>query len=177
MNEPPDEQVQPAATLPPDPLAAWLRACESVGGLAADFAASATEARWNDGVLEVMIPAAATTAATFLRRPEIAQGISRALTDLAARPLRHALVVAQPTAAEGPAGPAPEHPRPVPSQAALLRDVMDHPLVAQARTLFDAAVRKVEPPRPTEPVAQAAVVATPAPAGAASETAEEDHDG
>jgi DNA polymerase-3 subunit gamma/tau len=176
VNEPPEEQLQPAATLPADPLAAWLQACESVGGLAADFAASATDARWNDGVLEVVIPAAATTAATFLRRPEMGQGISRALTDLAGRPLRHAIVVSQPTSAEGPAGPAPERPRPVPSQAALLRDVMDHPLVAQARTLFDAAVRKVEPPRPSEPVAQAAV-ATPAPAAAAGAAAGEEHDG
>jgi hypothetical protein len=104
------------------------------------------------------------------------QGISRALADLAGRPLRHAIVVSQPASAEGPAGPAPERPRPVPSQAALLRDVMDHPLVAQARTLFDAAVRKVEPPRPSEPVAHAAV-ATPAPAAAAGEATGEEHDG
>jgi len=131
-----------------------------VGGLAADFGAAAADARWNDGVLEVVIPAAATTAATFLRRPEVGAGVSRALAEIAGRPLRYAIVVSQTAPAESAAGPTPERRRPVPSQAALLRDVMDHPLVAQARTLFDAAVRKVEPPRPSDP---APTVAAPVP--------------
>jgi DNA polymerase III subunit gamma/tau len=143
--------------LPPDARAAWLQACEAVGGLAADFGSAATEARWTDGALEVVIPAAATTAATFLRRPEMVAGISRALGDLAGRPLRYAVVVSPAVPQAGAAVPAPERARPVPSQAALLRDVMDHPLVAQARTLFDAAVRKVEQGRPAEPAPSAAV--------------------
>jgi DNA polymerase-3 subunit gamma/tau len=166
----------PAPALPPDPRAAWLQACETVGGLAADFAAAATEVRWNDGVLEVVIPAAATTAATFLRRPEAAAGIARALSDAAGQPLRHTIVVSQAAPAEGLPGPAAERPRPVPSQAALLRDVMDHPLVTQARTLFDAAVRKVEPARPADPV-PAGAAATPAPPAAATAVAEEESDG
>jgi DNA polymerase-3 subunit gamma/tau len=166
----------PPPALPPDPRAAWLQACETVGGLAADFAAAATEVRWNDGVLEVVIPAAATTAATFLRRPEAAAGIARALSDAAGQPLRHTIVVSQAAPAEGLPGPAAERPRPVPSQAALLRDVMDHPLVTQARTLFDAAVRKVEPARPADPV-PAGAAATPAPPAAATAVAEEESDG
>ncbi len=166
----------PPPALPPDPRAAWLQACETVGGLAADFAAAATEVRWNDGVLEVMIPAAATTAATFLRRPEAAAGIARALSDAAGQPLRHTIVVSQAAPAEGLPGPAAERPRPVPSQAALLRDVMDHPLVTQARTLFDAAVRKVEPARPADPVPTGAA-ATAAPPAAATAVAEEESDG
>jgi hypothetical protein len=36
----------------------------------------------------------------------------------------------------------------------MLREVSEHPLVLHVRTLFDAAVRKVEPPRP-RPVAAA----------------------
>jgi DNA polymerase III subunit gamma/tau len=166
----------PPPPLPADPRAAWLQACETVGGLAADFAAAATEVRWNDGVLEVVIPAAATTAATFLRRPEAAAGIARALSDAAGQSLRHAIVVSQAAPAEGLPGPAVERPRPVPSQAALLRDVMDHPLVTQARTLFDAAVRKVEPARPADPV-PAGAAATAAPPAAATAVAEEESDG
>ena len=169
------EQPTPLA-LPADPRAAWLQACETVGGLAADFAAAATEVRWNDGVLEVVIPAAATTAATFLRRPEAAAGIARALSDVAGLPLRHTIVVSQAAPAEGLPGPAVERPRPVPSQAALLRDVMDHPLVTQARTLFDAAVRKVEPARPADPVPTGAAATAASPA-AATAVAEEQSDG
>ena len=33
----------------------------------------------------------------------------------------------------------------------LLREAADHPLVAHARTLFDAAIRTVEPPRVRQP--------------------------
>jgi len=39
----------------------------------------------------------------------------------------------------------------VQTQASLLREAAEQPLVAHARTLFDAAIRKVEPPRPREP--------------------------
>ncbi len=165
----------PPPALPPDPRAAWLQACETVGGLAADFAAAATEVRWNDGALEVVIPAAATTAATFLRRPEAAAGIARALSDAAGQPLRHTIVVSQAAPAEGLPGPAAERPRPVPSQAALLRDVMDHPLVTQARTLFDAAVRKVEPARPADPVPTGAAATAASPAAATAVAEEQSH--
>jgi hypothetical protein len=51
---------------------------------------------------------------------------------------------------------------------------MDHPLVTQARTLFDAAVRKVEPARPADPVPTGAAATAPA---AATAVAEEQSDG
>lgn len=45
----------------------------------------------------------------------------------------------------------------------MLRETLEHPLVIQARSLFDAAIRKVEQGRPRAPVAEptpaAAVVA------------------
>jgi hypothetical protein len=65
----------------------------------------------------------------------------------------------------------------VASQAALLRDVMEHPLVAQARTLFDAAVRKVEPARPLDPTRQAPAAAAPTTAAVATDGQEEETDG
>jgi len=150
---PPAETAEPPP-LPADAHAAWLDACEKVGGLAADFAATATSARWRDGLLEVALPADATTAVAFLRRPEVAAAIMAKLRDALGRDVRHALAVeASPPASAGEAT-AVERPRPVASQAALLRDVMDHPLVTHARTLFDAAVRKVEPARASEATAR-----------------------
>jgi DNA polymerase-3 subunit gamma/tau len=152
-----------AVPLPADPAAVWSEAGEAVGGLVADFAATVTGARWRDEVLEVTLPADATTTASFLRRPEVAAGIARELAAIAGRPLRHAIAV---EAAVAPAGPkaamavhtpaAQERPRPAHSQTALLREAMDHPLVTHARTLFDAAIRKVEPPRPEEAAVAAA---------------------
>jgi hypothetical protein len=58
----------------------------------------------------------------------------------------------------------------VQTQASLLREAGEHPLVAHARTLFDAAIRKVEPPRPREPraMASAASVALAAEPGEAA---------
>jgi len=159
----PAQPAVAAAALPADPLAAWQQAGEAVGGIAADFAAMATRAAWREDLLEVGLPADATTAASFLRRPEVAADIARVLAEIAGRPLKHMIVIesAVPRAAatgvpaNGAAGveqhePAAERPRPVHSQAALLREALDHPLVTHARTLFDAAVRKVEPPRRQE---------------------------
>jgi len=138
----------------PEPLAAWRQAAEGVGGLAVDFADLATHARWRGDVLDVVLPAAAGNAAAFLGRPEIAAGLSRTLSELAGRPVRQSLSIAPAAAAGadagagGAGGAAPaERGRTAPSQAALLRDVAEHPLVAHVRTLFDAAVVKVEPPR------------------------------
>jgi DNA polymerase-3 subunit gamma/tau len=153
----------PAVVLPADPLAAWQQAGEAVGGIAADFAAMATRAVWREDLLEVGLPADATTAASFLRRPEVAAGIARVLAEITGRPLKHTIVIeavatraaATGVPANGAVGadrhePAAEKPRPAHSQAALLREAMEHPLVMHARTLFDAAVRKVEPPRRQE---------------------------
>jgi hypothetical protein len=52
------------------------------------------------------------------------------------------------------------------SQSALIRESAAHPLVERARELFDAAIRKVEPPRPrAEPAAVSAVHAGAVTAG------------
>jgi DNA polymerase-3 subunit gamma/tau len=142
--------------LPDDPLAAWRSAVETLDGLAADFAAEVTNAAWSGGTLEVSLPARAATAASFLKRPEVASAITRSLESQAGRFVRHVIVlstdgpaVAAPTAAGEPTA------RPVAAQtqAALLREAAEHPLVAHARTVFDAAIRKVEPARSLRPVA------------------------
>ena len=155
------EPAAPAPGLPEDAAAAWRAGTEAFGGLAADLAVAATGVAWRENMLEVTMPGEASTAAAYLRRPEVASGIGKALSDLAGRPVRFTLLVT-PAAAGRPAAQA-ARPAPAVSQAALLREAAEHPLVARARTLFDAAIRKVEPPRPreaprpAEPVAAAGV--------------------
>ena len=137
--------LQHGGQLPQAPIAAWHAATAELEGMAADFAATAASAVWKDDLLEVTLPAAAATAASFLRRPDSVAAITAALGKLAGRPLRYAVVVGPPVTIGEPAA----IPRPaVPSQAALMRAATEHPFVAQARSLFDAAIRKVEPPRP-----------------------------
>ena len=141
----PDEAAAAGERLPQAPIAAWHAATAELEGMAADFAATAASAVWKDDLLEVTLPAAAATAASFLRRPDSVAAITAALGKLAGRPLRYAVVVGPPVTIGEPAA----IPRPaVPSQAALMRAATEHPFVAQARSLFDAAIRKVEPPRP-----------------------------
>jgi DNA polymerase-3 subunit gamma/tau len=169
-----------------EPLGVWLRTGEAVGGLMADFAAMASRATWRDEVLEVALPASAGQAASFLRRPEVAAKLTRALVDILGFPMRYTLVV---EAAIEPAEAAAATPangrRPGPaasgggqaslrnSQAALLRETVEHPLVVHVRTLFDAAVRKVEPPRPRPaPLA----VASRAAAGGGEQAAGDERD-
>ena len=144
-------ETPPAAApgLPSDPEAAWQAVADTLEGLAADFAAEATGAAWRDDQLEIALPAGAATAAAFLRRPEQVAAIGRALESLAGRRVRHAVVLAAAAPAQATAEPA--RPTAVPSQAALVRGLSEHPLVAHARTVFDAAIRKVEPPRGREP--------------------------
>ena len=186
------EQGSPAAvaavppSLPDDPLTAWRQAAEAVGGLAVDFAELAHRAVWRDDVLEVALPGTAGNAASFLRRPEMAAGLSRVLSEMAGRPVRTSLVI-DAAPAVGPAGQgsqggasgAQERARPPVSQAAMLREVSEHPLVLHVRTLFDAAVRKVEPARP-RPVAAAVTNPStgqpPDAAVAASVAAEDERD-
>jgi hypothetical protein len=175
--DPPGPAAAPAAAppLPANALLFWQRAGESLAGLAADFAALAASARWKDELLEVVLPATASSAASFLRQPEVAAGVSRALAEIAGRPVRHGIVVGEPAAREpgrdaAATAAVADRPRPAASQAALLREAIEHPLVVHARTLFDAAVRKVEPARP-RPAAQAVAVA----ARAAGADDERDH--
>ena len=163
--DPPEGSASAAsASVPPgppvDPLGVWRRGAETVGGLAVDFAELASRAAWRDDVLEVVLPGSAGNAASFLRRPEIAAGLTRALCELAGRPVRHSLIidsspepVARGAESEGRASGGPDRGRPAVSQAAMLREAAEHPLVVHVRTLFDAAVRKVEPPRSRPAVA------------------------
>jgi hypothetical protein len=159
----------PLSALPSDPLAAWEACGEAVGGLATDFVAMAGRVAWVDDVLEASFPAEATTAVAFLSRPEMVAALNRALSDAAGRPLRHR-IKQEPKTAVKPQAPrasgarasgagvatgaggveragsevAPPAPAPGRSQAALLRETLEHPLVIQAMSLFDAAIRKVE---------------------------------
>ena len=171
-SDPPSAPAAPG--LPADAMAAWQAGAEACGGLAADFAAAASAAAWRDGMLEVTIPAKAATAAAYLRRSEVAAGIGKALSGLAGRAVRFTIAV-EPAVAGRTADPA-ARPAAAVSQAALVREAAEHPLVARARTLFDAAIRKVEPPRrrdaarPEPSVPAAAGVAEDAePAGADDE--------
>jgi hypothetical protein len=99
----------------------------------------------------------------------VAAGIGKALSDLAGRTVRFSLAI-EPQAAGGEAGkgrpvlPAAK-PAAAVSQAALVREAAEHPLVAHARTLFDAAIRKVEPPRQREAAPAAAAAGTAVAAG------------
>jgi DNA polymerase-3 subunit gamma/tau len=128
---------------------AWQRVVAGLEGLAADFAAEAQTAVWRDDVLEIVLPAQATTAASFLRRPEVAAAITQALESLAGRRVRHAITLAPPSAAD--AAVVQQRPAAAQTQVALVRGAADHPLVAHACAVFDAAIRKVEPPRVREP--------------------------
>ncbi len=144
----------------PDALPAWKQASETVGGLAVDFAAMAVAAIWEDRLLRVELPATGAAAAAFLSRPEIVSQVQAALSSRVGQPCRYAVSCREsdpvPPSPAGDAAPpraaAPERgqPRGV-SAASLLREAMDDPVVSHARTLFDAAIRKVEPPRRRPP--------------------------
>jgi DNA polymerase III subunit gamma/tau len=163
-----------APALPADAVAAWRTVAGALEGLAGDFAAEATAVSWRDDVLEVSLPAHAATAASFLRRPEVAATIGRTLEQLAGRRIGHTITTAAVADAAQAAGPAPAgsaaraagagptvRPAAVQTQAALVREASNHPLVARVRTVFDAAIRKVDPPRARE-ARPTAVAAPPA---------------
>jgi hypothetical protein len=139
--------------LPAEPLTAWLAASEQVGGLAVDFASLAVAAAWKDDVLEVQMPATAAAAVAFLSRPEMAAGIGRSLAEMAGRVAVVRLVtIAAPAGAPdaesaGRGAEAAPRANPAVSQTALVREATEHPFVARARTVFDAAIRRVDPPR------------------------------
>jgi DNA polymerase-3 subunit gamma/tau len=178
---PPAAAIEPAAVPPAaldscPPLDLWRQAAEQVGGIAAEFAGLATAAAWRDDALEVSLPASATGGAAFLKRPEVAAGLARALGAATGRTVRLAIAVAAAAPAPRPAAAA-ERPRGG-SQATLVREALDHPLVSHARTVFDAAILKVEPPRPGRAAAVPAAAATAAVAaggGTAGDEDERDH--
>jgi DNA polymerase-3 subunit gamma/tau len=156
---PSDAAAAGAGTDPPgsgsmdaaDPRRLWIAAAEAVGGLAADFAAIAARVGWKaDDILEVELPPTGAAAASFLERPETASALREALSALAGRPVRQQVRWSAPAAGEA-AGAREKH-RSAGSQAALVHEAHEHPLVAHARMVFDATVRKVEPgSAPTSP--------------------------
>jgi hypothetical protein len=104
--------------------------------------------------------------------------MSRSLEACAGRAVRHGIVVepaasADPTQPDGAAA-AVERGRPAASQATLVREAVEHPLVSHARAVFDAAVRKVEPPR--QRAATRPVVAAVADAARAADGREDERD-
>lgn len=150
------EEAGGPSQVAPDPLELWRQVGQSVGGIVEGFVGEATSACWREDVLEVTFPAAAEPACSFLRRPEVASSIAEAVDSLASRS-RHRLLVE--TAAEA-SGPEPGRP-PIPpsrgasrSQAALVREAREHPLVEQATRLFDAAIRRVDAPAGTTPTTE-----------------------
>ena len=158
------EEASAAPAPLPDALAAWNEAGAAVGGIAEDFAAMAVEAVWEGNSLRVELPASGTSASAFLGRPEIVSQFQEALTQVAGRPCRYGVSCrkeeqpaetttgGQAAASGKPTEQATERSRGRGlSSAALLRETMDHPLVSHARTVFDAAIRKVEPPRRPRP--------------------------
>ncbi len=176
----PAPSAAPATTAPGgppggDPLLLWRQCGEEVGGLVAEYAAEAVAAMWEGDVLRVVLPDGAGRALRMLAAPPTAAKLDAALSAAAGRPVRHRAQSAPPAdrprdaaaprpgpapggkpgAAEDRADAPPPAPVPVRSQAALVRDSLDHPLVAHARGVLDAAIRKVEAGRP-RPVAAAA---------------------
>ena len=132
-----------AAAIDPDapPLDIWRQVGETVGGMAAGFISEATRAVWHeDDGIEVTMPAKGETGCSFLKRPEVAASVTAALRALSGRTrIVFQFEAAEPVAAK----PKPNAAR---SQAALLRLASEHPLVSHARTVFDAAIRRVDPP-------------------------------
>ena len=126
------------------PLEIWRQVGETVGGMAAGFISEATKAAWHgeDGI-EVTMPAKGEAGCSFLKRAEVAASITAALRELSGR----TRIVFQFEAPE----PVAAKPRPAASrsQAVLLRLASEHPLVSHARTVFDAAIRRVDPPAAT----------------------------
>ena len=159
---PPAHETSEAAVPAPRPLpanaaAVWHAATSSLEGLVGDFAGTVSSVAWSEDVLELTLPAEASAAAAFLGRPDSQTTIASALEREVGRPVRHAIVMAA-AAVRSPVKPAAA---PAQSQAALMKAAMDHPLVIHARTLFDAAVRKVEPLRASERRVAVAAPAAP----------------
>jgi DNA polymerase-3 subunit gamma/tau len=161
----PPAAVSPSPAPLADALAVWRAAAERCGGLVADFALTATAAEWRDEAIEVTIPTA--QALSFLSRSEVTGGMAAAVAWVAGRPVvircaaGSAPAIATPTSDPASDRRPAARSAPAMTQAALLREAADHPLVAHARQVFDAAIRRVEPPRP-RPVRETASPAPPA---------------
>jgi len=142
-----------------EPLVIWKNAGELVGGLASDFAAMATSASQETNHFKIEFPALAGSATAFLNRNEITKQFQNALETLTGQSCRYSVVLQEPESAATPSGSPPSQDgtlnkasknplsKTVLSSSGLLKEAVQNPLVSHALTTFDAAIRKVEPPR------------------------------
>ena len=140
-----------------EPLVIWKNAGELVGGLASDFAAMATSASQEANHFKIEFPASAGSATAFLNRNEITAKFQNALETLTGQSCRYSVALHE----KGTANPSgftnaqngssnkssTPFKKTVLSSAGLLKETVKNPLVSHALTTFDAAIRKVEPPR------------------------------
>ena len=140
-----------------EPLVIWKNAGELVGGLASDFAAMATSVSQEANHFKIDFPASAGSATAFLSRNEIAKQFQSALETLTGQPCRYSVAL-QEKGATNPLGSTTAQngssnklstpsKKTVISSAGLLKETVQNPLVSHALTTFDAAIRKVDPPR------------------------------
>ena len=142
-----------------DPLVIWKNAGEIVGGIASDFAAMAASAKQDANHFKIEFPATAASATAFLNRNEITKQFQTALENLTGQSCRYSVLLQERGAATTPSGSKtsrdgelnkPSKPPPkatVVSSAGLLKEAVQNPLVSHALETFDAAIRKVDPPR------------------------------
>ncbi|MBT4159071.1 MAG: DNA polymerase III subunit gamma/tau [Planctomycetaceae bacterium] len=144
-----------------EPLSLWKNAGEGVGGLASDFANMAISALREADHFKIEFPASARSAIAFLNRPEIAKQFQCALETRVGQSCRFSVVLQEDTTSTKPSSTTPSKSngagngsqqqkaiqQPVISSAGLLKETVKHPLVSHALTTFDAAIRKVDPPR------------------------------
>jgi DNA polymerase-3 subunit gamma/tau len=142
-----------------EPLVIWKNAGELVGGLASDFAAMATSASQEANHFKIEFPASAGSATAFLNRNEITKQFQNALENLTGQSCRYSVVLQEPESAATPSGSTPSQDgtlnkpsknplsKTVISSSGLLKEAVQNPLVSHALTTFDAAIRKVDPPR------------------------------
>lgn len=152
----PGENITSADT---EPLMIWINAGEIVGGLASDFAAMATSASEEANHFKIEFPATAASATAFLNRNEITKQFQTALENLTGQSCRYSVILREQGATTKPSGSKtfrdgvlnkPSKPFPkatVLSSAGLLKEAVQNPLVSHALETFDAAIRKVDPPR------------------------------
>ena len=140
-----------------EPLVIWKNAGELVGGLASDFAAMATSVSQEASHFKIEFPASAGSATAFLSRNEITKQFQSALDTLTGQSCRYSVVLQEkgttnssgsiPAQNGSSSTPSTPSKKTVISSAGLLKETVQNPLVSHALTTFDAAIRKVDPPR------------------------------
>ena len=151
----PDKTTSPSVGA--EPLVIWKNAGELVGGLASDFAAMAASVSQEASHFKIEFPASAGSATAFLSRNEITKQFQSALDTLTGQSCRYSVVLQEkgttnssgsiPAQNGSSSTPSTPSKKTVISSAGLLKETVQNPLVSHALTTFDAAIRKVDPPR------------------------------